>query len=232
MTSTLSRSYTTSFVSESSGQIAGSLRRRKESNPGPWTGPAVSATKGRSRCETITHDYQRNGMTTLFAALSMLDGKAIGYCILSHPHQKFIRFLKQIDRETPFRLDLHLIVDHYGTHKHPQVKSWLKRHPRFHLQFTPTSSSWLNLVERWFREITDKRIRRATFQNVSALIKTFKDYLENNNQNPKTLLWSAPVKCILVKIAKNIKKCWTHYTSGEAVVASFTLDSRKKYSFF
>ena len=117
-------------------------------------------------------------------------------------HQKFIRFLKQIDGKTPFGLDLHLMVDNYGTHKHPQVKSWLKRHPRFHLHFTPTSSSWLNLVERWFREITDKWIQRSSFQNVSALIKAIKDYLENHNQNPKIFVWSAPVERILSKIAK------------------------------
>jgi transposase len=150
----------------------------------------------------MTHDYQRHGTTTLFAALSMLGGKIIGDCMPHHRHQEFIRFLKQIDGETPFGLDLHLMVDNYATHKHPQVKSWLKRHPRFHLHFTPTSSSWLNLVERWFREITDKRIRHGSFQNVSALIKAIQDYLENHNQNPKIFVWSAPVVRILSKIAK------------------------------
>ena len=164
------------------------------------TQPGLPLKKGR--CGTMTHDYQRHGTTTLFAALSMLDGKVIGDCMPRHRHQEFIRFLKQIDGETPFGLDLHLIVDNYGTHKHPRVKSWLKRHPRFHLHFTPTSSSWLNLVERWFREITDKRIRRGSFQNVSALIKAIKDYLENHNQNPKIFIWSAPVERILAKIAK------------------------------
>lgn len=189
------------IVSESSGQIAGSVRGRKESNPGSGQDPARSAAKERP-VGTMTHDYKRNGTTTLFAALSMLDGKVIGACLPRHRHQEFIRFLKQIDGETPFGLDLHLIVDNYGTHKHPRVKSWLKRHPRFHLHFTPTSSSWLNLVERWFREITDKRIRRGSFQNVSALIKAIKDYLENHNQNPKIFIWSAPVERILAKIAK------------------------------
>ena len=115
-----------------------------------------------------THDYKRHGTTTLFAALSMLDGKVIGDCMPHHRHQEFIRFLKKIDAETPAELDLHLIVDNYGTHKHPRVKAWLARHPRFHLHFTPTSSSWLNMVERWFREIADKRIRRGSFSSVGG----------------------------------------------------------------
>jgi transposase len=149
-----------------------------------------------------THDYKRNGTTTLFAALSILDGKVIGDCMPRHRHQEFIRFLKRIDAETPPELDLHLIVDNYGTHKHARVKSWLARHPRFHLHFTPTSSSWLNLVERWFAEITDKRIRRGSFHNVGALIKAISEYLENHNQNPQVFVWSATVERILAKIAK------------------------------
>jgi len=149
-----------------------------------------------------SHDYKRNGTTTLFAALSMLDGKVIGDCMPRHRHQEFIRFLKKIDGQTPSDLDLHLIVDNYGTHKHPRVKSWLKRHPRFHLHFTPTSSSWLNLIERWFRELTDKRLRRGAFPNVGALIAAITQYLENHNQNPQVFVWSAPVERILTKIAK------------------------------
>lgn len=156
----------------------------------------------RGHCGTLTHDYKRNGTTTLFAALSMLDGKVIGDCMPRHRHQEFIRFLKKIDSETPAELDLHLIVDNYGTHKHPRVKSWIGRHPRFHLHFTPTSSSWLNLVERWFREITDKRIRRGSFQNVLTLIAAIKAYVDNHNQNPKVFVWSAPVERILDKIIK------------------------------
>jgi transposase len=155
----------------------------------------------RGRCGTQTHDYKRNGTTTLFAALSMLDGKVIGDCMPRHRHQEFIRFLKKIDNETLAGLDLHLIVDNYGTHKHPRVKSWLRRHPRFHLHFIPTSSSWLNMVERWFREITDKRIRRGTFKSVPDLIAAIKDYLENHNQNPRVFAWSAPADKILTKIA-------------------------------
>jgi transposase len=164
------------------------------------TQPGLPLKKGR--CGTMTHDYKRNGTTTLFAALSMLDGKVIGDCMPRHRHQEFIRFLKKIDGETPFGLNLHLIVDNYGTHKHPRVKSWLKRHPRFHLHFIPTSSSWLNLVERWFREITDKRIRRGVFESVPALVTAIEEYLSNHNQNPRVFIWSAPVDKILEKISK------------------------------
>jgi transposase len=139
-----------------------------------------------------THDYKRNGTTTLFAALNMLNGRVIGDCMPRHRHQEFIRFLKRIDAEMPPSLQLHLIVDNYGTHKHPRVKSWLRRYPRFHLHFIPTSSSWLNMVERWFREITDKRIRRGTFKSVPDLIAAIKDYLDNHNQNPRVFVWSAP----------------------------------------
>lgn len=156
----------------------------------------------RGRCGTMTHDYKRNGTTTLFAALNMLDGRVIGDCMPRHRHQEFIRFLNKIDVGTPTGYDLHLIVDNYGTHKHPRVKSWLKRHPRFHLHFIPTSSSWLNLVERWFREITDKRIRRGVFKSVPDLIDAIHGYLNNHNQNPKAFVWSAPVERILEKIAK------------------------------
>lgn len=164
------------------------------------TQPGLPMKKGR--CGTWTHDYKRNGTTTLFAALSMLDGKVIGDCLPRHRHQEFIRFLKKIEAETPAALDLHLIVDNYGTHKHPRVKSWLQRHPRFHLHFTPTSSSWLNLVERWFREITDKRIRRGVFRSVPALIEAINDYLDHHNQNPRVFVWSASVERTLAKIAK------------------------------
>src|SRR5271165_349370 len=150
-----------------------------------------------------THDYKRNGTTTLFAALSMLDGKVIGHCMPRHRHQEFIRFLKQIDADTPAGLDLHLIVDNYGTHKHPRVQSWLRRHPRFFLHFIPTSSSWLNMVERWFREITDKRLRRGTFDSERTLIKAIMDYIDNHNQNPKAFVWTASAEAIMRKIRIN-----------------------------
>ena len=164
------------------------------------TQPGLPLKKGR--CGTMTHDYKRNGTTTLFAALSLLDGKVIGDCMPRHRHQEFIRFLRKIDADTPPGLDLHLIVDNYGTHKHPRVKSWIRRHPRFHLHFIPTSSSWLNLVERWFREITDKRIRRGSFRNVPGLIAAITEYLDNHNQNPKVFVWTASVERIMGKIAK------------------------------
>ena len=164
------------------------------------TQPSLPIKKGR--CGTYTHDYKRNGTTTLFAALSMLDGKVIGDCMPRHRHHEFIRFLKKIDSQTDFGLNLHLIVDNYSTHKHPQVKSWLESHPRFHLHFTPTSASWLNLVERFFAEITNKRIRRGSFNNVKTLINAINEYLDSHNQNPQVFVWSAPVERILEKISK------------------------------
>ena len=156
----------------------------------------------RGRCGTMTHDYKRHGTTTLFAALSLLDGRVIGDCMPRHRHQEFIRFLKQIDGTAPPALDLHLIVDNYGTHKHPRVQTWLRRHPRFHLHFIPTSSSWLNLVERWFRDLTTQRLRRGSFASVEELIAAIYAYLDNHNQNPRVFVWSAPVDRILSKIAK------------------------------
>jgi transposase len=153
-----------------------------------------------------THDYMRHGTTTLFAALNMLDGTVIGDCMPRHRHQEFIRFLQLIDVKTPPDLDLHLIVDNYGTHKHPRVQRWLKRHPRFHLHFIPTSSSWLNMVERWFREISTKRIRRGSFKNVKDLILAIKQYIEAHNQNPKVFVWTASVESIMKKIS-NVKNC-------------------------
>ena len=149
-----------------------------------------------------THDYARHGTTTLFAALNMLDGTVIGDCMPRHRHQEFIRFLQLINTKTPPDLDLHLIVDNYGTHKHPRVQRWIKRHPRFHLHFTPTSSSWLNMVERWFSEITTKRIRRDSFKNVKELIMAIKQYIESHNQNPKVFVWTASVESIMRKVSK------------------------------
>ncbi len=153
-----------------------------------------------------THDYRRHGTTTLFAALNMLDGTVIGDCMPRHRHQEFIRFLQLINVKTPPDLGLHLIVDNYSTHKHPRVQSWIKRHPRFHLHFTPTFSSWLNLVERWFSEITSKRIRRSSFKNVKELIMAIKQYIESHNQNPKVFVWTASVESITRKIS-NVKIC-------------------------
>jgi transposase len=154
------------------------------------------------RCETMTHDYKRNGTTTLFAALDVAEGRLIGQCMPRHRHQEFIKFLEQIDAETPRALDLHLIVDNYATHKHPKVQEWLKRHRRFHMHFTPTSSSWLNLVERWFREITDKRIRRGVFKSVEQLIAAIQAYIEDHNSDPKPFVWTAKAQDILEKVGR------------------------------
>jgi transposase len=164
------------------------------------TQPGLPLKKGR--CGTMTHDYKRNGTTTLFAALSMLDGKVISACMDRHRHQEWIKFLKVIDQQTPAELDLHLIVDNYATHKHPKVLSWLKRHPRFHMHFTPTSSSWLNMVERWFREITDKRIRRGIFRSVRELIDAINAYIEQHNSDPKPFVWIAKAEEILAKVKR------------------------------
>jgi transposase len=164
------------------------------------TQPGLPLKKGR--CGTMTHDYKRNGTTTLFAALNVAEGRLIGKCMNRHRHQEWIKFLKLIDAETPTELDLHLVVDNYATHKHPKVKSWLKRHPRFHMHFTPTSSSWLNLVERWFREITDKRIRRGTFDNVKQLQQAITDYIDEHNENPKAFKWTAKADAILEKVRR------------------------------
>ena len=153
-----------------------------------------------------THDYTRHGTTTLFAALNILDGTVIGDCMPRHRHQEFIRFLQIINTKTQPDLDLHLIVDNYGAHKHLRVQRWLKRHPRFHLHFTPTSSSWVNMVERWFSEITSKRIRRGSFKNIKELIMAIKQYIESHNQNPRVYVWTASVESIMRKIS-NVKNC-------------------------
>jgi transposase len=164
------------------------------------TQPGLPMKKGRAG--TMTHDYKRNGTTTLFAALNVLDGTVIGQCLPRHRHQEFLRFLRRLDREFPPDLALHLIVDNYGTHNHPAVHRWLAGRPRFHLHFTPTSASWLNLVERWFRELTQKRIRRGTFPSTSALIQAIREFLDATNADPRPFLWTASVATILKKVQR------------------------------
>ncbi len=154
------------------------------------------------RLKTLTHDYRRNGTTTLFAAIELAKGRIIGECMPRHRHQEWIRFLKKIDSETPPDLDLHLIVDNYSTHKHPKVQAWLKRHKRFHMHFTPTSSSWLNVIERWFREITHHRIRNGVFRSVAELIQAIYDFIEHHNANPKSFVWTKKAADILEKVAR------------------------------
>jgi transposase len=154
------------------------------------------------RLKTLTHDYKRNGTTTLFAAIELAEGRIIAECMPRHRHQEWIKFLKRIDAETPADLDLHLIVDNYATHKHPKVKSWLKRHPRFHIHFTPTSSSWLNVIERWFRDITQNRIRNGVFRSVAQLEQAIREYIEHHNANPSTFVWTKKADDILEKVSR------------------------------
>src|ERR1700722_8482340 len=164
------------------------------------TQPGLPLKKGR--CGTMTHDYKRAGTTTLFAALHVAEGRVIGQCLPHHTNQDFLKFLRRLDREFPRTLTLHLIVDNYGTHTHPNVTTWLGAAPRFVLHFTPTSASWLNLVERWFRELTTKRIRRGVFHSVDDLVAAIETYLRETNKDPKPLVWTASVETILEKIAR------------------------------
>lgn len=154
------------------------------------------------RAGTMTHDYKRNGTTTLFAALDVLTGKVIGQCLPKHRHDEFLKFLKTIDRQVPKDLEVHLVLDNYATHKHANVKKWMANHPRFHFHFTPTSASWLNQVERWFRDLTEKNLRRGIFRSVPELIDSIEDYLEANNDNPKPYVWTATAESILAKVAR------------------------------
>jgi len=156
----------------------------------------------RVRSGTMTHDYKRNGTTTLFAAIELGHGKVIATCMKQHRHQEWIKFLRMIDKQTPKELDLHLIVDNYATHKHKKVKQWLKRHPRFHVHFIPTSSSWLNIVEGFFRNLDHKRLKRGVFQNVPVLIQAIMDYIENHNRDPRPIVWTATADHILDKVGR------------------------------
>ena len=164
------------------------------------TQPGLPLKKGR--CGTMTHDYKRHGTTTLFAALDVLAGKVIGDCYKRHRHQEFVKFLRRIDREFPGKTPLHLVMDNYGTHGTPEVKSWLNRHPRFQVHYIPTSSSWLNLIERWFAELTNKRIRRDSFLSVDDLIAAINEFLAAWNQKPKPFVWTATVESIVAKLAR------------------------------
>jgi len=149
------------------------------------------------RAGTMTHDYKRNGTTTLFAALDVLNGTVIGQCLPRHRHEEFLRFLRRIDRQVPAHLGIHMILDNYATHKHAEVAAWLQRHQRFHLHFTPTSCSWLNLLERWFAELTGKRIRRGVFRSVPELTAAIEEFLSAHNANPKPFVWTATAEQIV-----------------------------------
>ena len=164
------------------------------------TQPGLPIKKGR--CGTMTHDYKRNGTTTLFAALEILQGRVVGQCYERHRNQEFLRFLKRLDQEFPGEIPLHLVMDNYGTHKHPRIQSWLKRHPRFVCHFVPTSSSCLNLVERWFGELTRKRIRNGTFVSMEDLKKAIEEFMAAWNENPKPFVWTATVESIVKKLSR------------------------------
>jgi transposase len=161
--------------------------------------PGLPLKKGRG--QTMTHDYKRHGTTTLFAALNVLDGTVIGTCMDKHRHQEWLKFLRLIDRQTP-KCEVHLIVDNYATHKHPKVQRWLEKHPRFHLHFTPTSASWLNMVERFFRDLTVNRVRRGVFHSVAELQEAIDAYIQQHNENPKPFIWTAKANDILEKVKR------------------------------
>lgn len=154
----------------------------------------------RGRAATMTHDYKRNGTAALFAALNMLDGTVVGQVHLRHRHQEFLRFLCRIDREYPADLDLHLVLDNYGTHGHPKVKAWLAKHPRFHFHFVPTSSSWLNLIETWLSQLTNRAIRRGSFTGVGELVTAIHAFIDAHNSDPKPFVWTASVEAVLEKV--------------------------------
>jgi transposase len=164
------------------------------------TQPGLPLKKGR--CGTMTHDYKRNGTATLFAALNTLDGTVISMCDDRHRHQEWLKFLRVIDEVTPQSKTIHLIADNYATHKHPKVQRWLARHPRFHMHFTPTSSSWLNMVERFFRDLTQKTLRRGIFRDLEELIMAIGDYIDKHNEAPKPFVWTAKACDILEKVKR------------------------------
>lgn len=156
----------------------------------------------RGRCGTMTHDYKRNGTATLFAALDIATGKVIGSCMTRHRHQEWLKFLRTLDEATPEHLEVHVIADNYATHKHPRVRKWLARHPRFHMHFTPTSGSWLNMVERFFRDITEKAIRRGVFKSVYDLTEAIHAFIDSHNRDPKPFVWTAKASDILEKVKR------------------------------
>ncbi len=164
------------------------------------TQPGLPLKKGRAA--TMTHDYKRNGTTTLFAALNVLDGQVIAQCHPRHRHTEWLKFLRKIDRETPKDKTLHLIADNYATHKHSTVQKWLAKHPRFNMHFTPTSASWLNMVERFFRDITTTRLRRGVFTSVSELIAAIDEYIVHHNTQPKPFIWTKSARDILQKVIR------------------------------
>ena len=163
----------------------------------------------KGRASTFTHDDVRHGTTTLFAALNVADGTVIGQCQTRHRHIAWLKFLRLLEEQTATDRDLHLILDNYATHKHPKVKAWLEKHPRFHLHFTPTSASWLNMVERFFRDLTTQRLRRGIFRSLPALIEAITAYLGSYNANPTPFVWTATASDILAKVKRARRKLHT-----------------------
>jgi len=164
------------------------------------TQPGLPLKKGRG--QTLTHDYKRNGTSSLFAALNILNGQVIGSCQQKHRHQEWLRFLNLIKRSVPQDKEIHLICDNYATHKHPKVKAWFARNRRFHCHFTPTSASWLNMIERFFRDLSERCVRRGVFTSVKELDAAVKGYIEQHNQNPKPFIWTAKANDILAKVKR------------------------------
>jgi transposase len=164
------------------------------------TQPGLPMKKGRG--QTMTHDYKRNGTTTLFAALNTATGEVFGLCQQRHRHQEWLKFLRMIDEIVPAEKQLHIICDNYATHKHPRVQRWITKHKRFHMHFTPTSASWLNMIERFFRDLTEKRIRRGIFQDLEQLIMAIGEYIDGHNENPKPFIWTAKANDILEKVTR------------------------------
>lgn len=164
------------------------------------TQPGLPLKKGRAG--TMTHDYKRNGTTTLFAALNVVDGKVIGTCMAKHRHQEWLKFLRLINKQSAGTKEIHIIIDNYSAHKHPAVQRWMKRHPRFHVHYTPTSASWLNMVERFFRDLTEKWLRRGVYRSVEDLVDSIGVYLEHYNSDPKPFVWTAKANDILEKVKR------------------------------
>lgn len=188
------------YLNPPQGALVLSLDEKSQCQALDRTQPSLPLKPGRAG--TMTHDYKRNGTTTLFAALNVLTGDVLGKCLPRHRNGEFLKFLRLIDRSVPKDKQIHLIVDNYSTHKHDNVKAWLAKHPRFHMHFIPTSSSWLNLVERWFREITDKAIRRGSFASVPDLIAAIEEFIRVHNDNPKPFVWTATAEEIIEKVRR------------------------------
>lgn len=168
------------------------------------TQPGLPLKKGR--CQTMTHDYKRNGTTSLFAALEVATGKVVGKCMNKHRHEEWLTFLRLIEKNSPTDKEIHIICDNYATHKHAKVKTWLAKRPRFHIHFTPTSASWLNMVERFFRDITDKCVRRGVFHSVAELERAIYEYIETHNEDPAPFIWTAEASDILEKVKRGRAK--------------------------